>query len=70
MEKVLCADKYFDSNVKHFHERLLTKHGLSCSYTWTKNLLQEAGDVKRGKGRGPETARLAGAVWPDAASGR
>lgn len=45
VEKVLCLyhDKYFDFNVKHFHEHLVAQHGLSCSYTWTKNLLQEAG---------------------------
>ena len=32
-----------DFHVKHFHEQLVSKHGLSCSYTWTKNLLQGAG---------------------------
>jgi hypothetical protein len=38
VEKVLClyADKYFDFNVKHFHEKLVSTHGLSCSYTWTR----------------------------------
>ena len=45
VKKVLCldADYYFDINFKHFHEQLVGKHGLSCSYTWTKNLLREAG---------------------------
>ena len=59
VEKVLClyATQYFDFNVKHFHEHLVEKHGLSCSYTWTKNLLQEAGYVKRGKGRGGHRKR-------------
>jgi transposase len=59
VEKVLClyADKYFDFNVKHFHEQLVSRHGLSCSYTWTKNLLQEAGYVKRGQGRGGHRKR-------------
>lgn len=59
VEKVLCfyAEKYFDFNVKHFHEHLVSKHGLSCSCTWTKNLLQEAGYVKRGKGRGGHRKR-------------
>jgi transposase len=59
VEKVLClyGDKYFDFNVKHFHEQLVSRHGLSCSYTWTKNLLQEAGYVKRGKGRGGHRKR-------------
>ena len=59
VEKVLCLyqDKYFDFNVKHFHEQLVSKHDLSCSYTWTKNLLQEAGYVKRSKGRGGHRKR-------------
>ena len=59
VEKVLClyVDKYFDFNVKHFHEQLLNRHGLSCSYTWTKNLLQTAGYVKRSKGRGGHRRR-------------
>ncbi len=59
VEKVLCLyhDKYFDFNVKHFHEQLVSKHGLSCSYTWVKNLLQEAGYVKRSKGRGGHRKR-------------
>jgi hypothetical protein len=59
VEKVLClyADTYFDFNVKHFHEQLVSRHGLSCSYTWTKNLLQTAGYVKRDKGRGGHRKR-------------
>ena len=59
VEKVLClyGDKYFDFNVKHFHEQLVSRHGLSCSYTWVKNLLQEAGYVKRSKGRGGHRKR-------------
>ena len=58
-EKGLClyADKFFDFNVKHFHEQLVGKHGLSCSYTWTKNLRQEAGYVKRSQGRGGHRQR-------------
>lgn len=59
VEKVLCLyhEKYFDFNVKHFHEQLVGRHGLSCSYTWVKNLLQEAGYVKRRKGRGGHRKR-------------
>ena len=45
VEKVLClyAEEYFDFNVKHFYEQLVQRHGLSCSFTGNKNLLQEAG---------------------------
>ena len=59
VEKVLClyVTEYFDFNIKHFHERLVQKHGLSYSYSWLKNLLQEAGYVKRQKGRGGHRKR-------------
>ena len=47
VEKVLCLylNEFFDFNIKHFHENLVTHHGLLYSYTWVKNLLQEAGYV-------------------------
>jgi transposase len=53
----LYLEKYFDFNVKHFHEHLARDHALAYSYTWTKNLLQEAGYVKRKKGRGGHRKR-------------
>lgn len=48
----LYATKYFDFNVKHFHEKLVGEHGLKFSYTWTKRVLQDAGQVKPAKKRG------------------
>src|SRR5512138_1077142 len=30
---------YPDFSVRHFHEHLTVKHGISLSYTWTKNVL-------------------------------
>jgi len=48
----LYATKYFDFNVKHFHEKLVTEHGLKFSYSWTKRVLQGAGQVKPAKKRG------------------
>jgi transposase len=59
VERVLClyVTEYFDFNLKHFHEQLVEKHGIPYSYTWLKNLLQEAGYVKRGKGRGGHRKR-------------
>jgi transposase len=48
----LYATKYFDFNVKHFHEKLVTEHGFKVSYTWTKRVLQDADQVKRAKKRG------------------
>lgn len=47
----LYRDEYFDLNVKHFHEKLVEKHGYERSYTWVKNLLQGAGLVARDRPR-------------------
>lgn len=53
----LYRDSYHDFNVQHFHEKLVEDHGITYSYSWVKNLLQEAGCVKRGKGRGGHRQR-------------
>lgn len=42
----LYQELYRQWNVKHFHEQL-KKYQIPYSYTWTKNLLQEAGLVDR-----------------------
>jgi transposase len=49
----LFKTKYYDFNVKHFHERWVNKHAGSRSYTWVKNKLQERRLVEREKSRGP-----------------
>jgi transposase len=49
----LYATRYFDFNAKHFHEKLVSEHGLRLSYTWTKRVLQDAGQVKPRRRRGP-----------------
>jgi transposase len=48
----LYATRYFDFNVKHFHEKLVSEHGYKFSYSWTKRVLQDAGQVKPAKKRG------------------
>jgi hypothetical protein len=48
----LYATRYFDFNVKHFHEKLVSERGYRLSYGWTKRVLQDAGRVKRAKKRG------------------
>jgi transposase len=48
--KRLYRQKYWEWNVKHFHEQL-KKHGVWYKYTWTKNLLQEEGLVPKHKKR-------------------
>jgi transposase len=53
----LYRDKYFDFNVRHFHEKLTEEHGIEFSYTWVKTVLQEAGLVARRKKRGSHRKR-------------
>jgi transposase len=48
----LYREEYFDFNVKHFHEKLLSEHGIALSYSWVKNALQTAGLVARRRKRG------------------
>src|ERR1700726_2409578 len=43
----LYREKYYDLNVRHFHEKLEEQHGIALSYTWVKMALQ-------GAGRGPK----------------
>jgi transposase len=53
----LYREKYFDLNVRHFHEKLGEKHGIKLSYTWVKKALQGAGLVERSKKRGVHRKR-------------
>lgn len=59
VEKILglYRDEYFDLNVRHFHEKLVDKHGIKLSYTWVKAALQGAGFVKQGHKRGVHRKR-------------
>jgi transposase len=58
-EKVLrlYREKYFDFNVRHFHEKLAEEHGLQISYTWVKMALQGAGLVNKQRRRGTHRRR-------------
>ena len=53
----LYRDKYFDLNVRHFHEKLRENHQIGLSYTWVKQALQGAGLVKRKARRGVHRKR-------------
>jgi transposase len=59
VEKVLglYREKYFDFNVRHFHEKLREEHGIGLSYMWVKLALQGAGLVKKGRKRGVHRMR-------------
>ena len=59
VEKVLrlYQETYFDLNVRHFHEKLKTEHGIELSYTWVQQALQGAGLVAKGRRRGKHRRR-------------
>src|SRR5260370_17230568 len=38
----LYREKYFDFNVRHFHQKLREDHGIELSSTWLKRALQGA----------------------------
>ena len=61
VEKVLALyrEKYFDFNVRHFHEKLAEQHAIELSYTWVKTVLQGAGLVARQRQRGVHRKRRA-----------
>src|SRR5215469_8019185 len=61
VEKVLglYREKYFDLNVRHFHEKLCEVHQVELSYTWVKMALQGAGLVARQRQRGVHRKRRA-----------
>jgi transposase len=58
-EKILqlYREKYFDFNVRHFHEKLQEEHGIQISYTWVKEALQGAKLVRKRSRRGPHRRR-------------
>src|SRR5215469_11190994 len=59
VEKVLALyrDRYFDLNVRHFHEKLRERHQIHLSYSWVQSALQGAGLVARQRQRGAHRKR-------------
>ena len=53
----LYREKYYDFNVRHFHEKLTEEHGMGISYSWVKMALQGAGLVNRQRRRGVHRRR-------------
>jgi transposase len=53
----LYRDRYFDLNVRHFHEKLQAEHQIDLSYSWVKAALQGAGLVARARKRGVHRRR-------------
>src|ERR1700726_1699262 len=59
LERVLelYRERYFDLNVRHFHEKLTAEHQIELSYSWVKGVLQGSGLVARGRKRGGDRQR-------------
>ena len=53
----LYREKYFDLNMRHFHEKLGDEHAIKVSYTSVQNALQGAGLVAKRHKRGPHRRR-------------
>jgi transposase len=53
----LYREKYYDLNIRHFHEKLSQEHQIELSYTWVQKALQGAGLVAKKRRRGPHRRR-------------
>jgi transposase len=60
----LYRERYFDLNVRHFHEKLVEEHDIHLSYTWVKNALQQAGLVARSRKRRKHRRRRVRCAMP------
>jgi transposase len=60
----LYREKYFDLNMRHFHEKLRDEHKIQVSYTSVQNALQGAGLVAKRRKRGPHRRRRERRVMP------
>ena len=53
----LYRERYYDLNIRHFHEKLSEEHGIELSYTWVQKALQGAGLVAKRSKRGTHRRR-------------
>lgn len=53
----LYRERYYDLNMRHFHEKLRDEHGIELSYTWVQKALQGAGLVGKRSKRGTHRRR-------------
>jgi transposase len=53
----LYRERYYDLNIRHFHEKLKEEHGVELSYTWVQKALQGAGLVAKRSKRGTHRRR-------------
>ena len=53
----LYLERYYDLNIRHFHEKLKEEHGIELSYTWVQKALQGAGLAAKRRKRGTHRRR-------------
>src|SRR5689334_317774 len=53
----LYRERYYDLNIRHFHEKLNEEHGIELSYTWVQKALQGGGWVAKRSKCGPRYRR-------------
>jgi transposase len=53
----LYRKRYYNLNMRHFHEKLHEEHGIELSYTWVQKALQGAGLVAKRNKRGTHRRR-------------
>lgn len=53
----LFQERYYDLNVRHFHEKLREEHGIALSYTWVYQALVGAGLTQKKRRRGKHRRR-------------
>src|SRR5713226_8003164 len=58
----LYKERYYDLNMRHFHEKLRDEHAIQLSYNWVQKALQGAGPVAKRHRRGPQS-RHASRSW-------
>ena len=65
VERVLALyrGKYFDLNLRHFHEKLQSENQIELSYSWVKGVLHGAALVERGRQRGVHTNGVRAGRW-------
>src|ERR1700745_388404 len=62
----LYREKYFDLNVRHFHEKLKSEHQIDLSYSWVTPAWQAAGLVPRARKRGVLAGHVVAHRWQPA----
>lgn len=53
----LYREQYSGFNVRHFYEAAQREHAVTQSYTFVRQILQQAGLVRKGRARGPHRRR-------------